>query len=105
MATYRLRNISFVDDETFVAMYNDIVDYESHLAKFTKIPPTKVPDKEIITVAASSIDNTMKKAVIEFNKTSDKYRVFIQDYSEYNSQEDYTAARIAIEDVNKSIKN
>lgn len=91
LATYRLRNVSFMDENTFMAMYNDIVDYETHFAKFTKIPPSEVPDKEVITIAASSVDNTLKKEVIEFNKTSEDYRVTIQDYSEYNSQEDYTA--------------
>lgn len=90
LATYRLNDISFVDEDTFIAKYNDIVDYDTHMAKFTKIPPNQVPDKEVITVAASSIDNTMKKEVIEFNKTSDEYRIMIQDYSEYNTQEDYT---------------
>lgn len=90
LATYRLNDISFMDEDTFVAKYNDIVDYETHMAKFTKIPPNQVPDKEIITVAANAIENTIKKEVIEFNKTSDEYRIMIQDYSEYNSQEDYS---------------
>lgn len=97
LATYRLRNISFVDNETFYAMYNDIVDYETHFAKFTLIPPSKVPDKDIITVAASSIDNTIKKEVIEFNKTSDDYRVVVKDYSEYDTLEDYTAGNKQLE--------
>lgn len=93
LATYRLRNISFMDEEHFIAMYNDIVDYESHFAKFEKVAPKDVPDKEILTIAATSIENTLKKEVIDFNKSSDKYRVVIEDYSEYNSQEDYTAGR------------
>ncbi len=92
LATYRLQNVSFMDKNTFVAAYNDIVDYETHIAKFTKIPPSEVPDKEIITVAASGVDTTLKKEIIEFNKASDQYRVTLLDYSEYNSLEDYTLA-------------
>ncbi len=91
LATYRVRNISFIDNENFVAVYNDIIDSTSHLASFTKVPPEEVPDKEGLTLAVYYTDTEITKRVIEFNKASDKYRILVKDYSQYATYEDYEA--------------
>lgn len=92
LAAYRLRNIAFMNQDNFIAMYNDIVDYDSHIARFTKIPADQVPDKDVLTVATGNyIDNQLKQAVVDFNKTNEQYRITITDYSEYNVVGDYTA--------------
>lgn len=91
LATYRVRNISFTDSETFVAVYNDIVDGTNHLASFTRIPPEEVPDKEGLTLASYYTDTDVTRRVIEFNKSSDKYRILVKDYSQYATYEDYSA--------------
>ena len=91
LATYRIRNISFTDREHFVAVYNDIIDGENVLASFTKVAPEDVPDKEGLTLATYYTDTDVTKRVIEFNKSSDKYRILIKDYSQYTTYEDYEA--------------
>ncbi len=42
-------------------------------------------------MACMYLDSTLRGAIINFNKTSDSYRVEVTDYSEYNTGEDYTA--------------
>lgn len=91
LASYRLRNITFMDADNFIAMYNDLVDYEYHIANFVRIPAEQVPDKDVITVATSYMDNELKQAVVDFNKTNEQYRIVTTDYSEYNTIEDYNA--------------
>ena len=37
------------------------------------------------------VDYSTQKAVIDFNRSNDKYRVDLIDYSEYNTEDDYNA--------------
>ena len=39
LATYSVRNVTFVDSERFIATYNDIIEYDNHVAVFTHVPP------------------------------------------------------------------
>lgn len=91
LATYRLRNITFTDPEHFVALYNDIINGENRMATFEKVAPEDVPDKEGLTLATYYTDAEVTSKVIDFNKSSDKYRILIHDYSQYSTYEDYNA--------------
>lgn len=96
LATFGLRNVQFVDKDTFIAMYNDIVDYQVHFAKFDKVPARKVPNKQTLVVAVSGVENTFRKEVVAFNKSSEDYRIVIKDYSELNSSENALAGNEAL---------
>ena len=91
LATYRVRNVTFIDNEHFIAMYNDIVDYANHVASFAKVPPEEVPDREVMVMAAYGKDTEVTKKIIEFNQTNEKYRIKVDDYSEYATNEDWYA--------------
>ena len=91
LATYRLRNITFTDPEHFIALYNDIINGDSRLATFVKVAPEDVPDKEGLTLATYYTDTEVTGKVIDFNKSSDKYRILIHDYSQYSTYDDYNA--------------
>lgn len=52
---------------------------------------SQVPQKEKIVYGAMWMDSNVKKAIIDFNKTSDKYRITVKEYGE--GVEDYQAAR------------
>jgi len=62
------------------------------LALLTRIPDDELAQKMILTIASvNSISSlTLKKAVVMFNRQSDKYRVIIDDYSIYNTNDDIT---------------
>lgn len=80
-----------VSDTQFVASYYDSTDYLSRIAVFDYVDPASIPDKKAMTLACYWMDNRLKKRVIEFNKTSELYRISIMDYSQYSTDEDYMA--------------
>lgn len=47
--------------------------------------------KTELTLATQYLSWEMKSAVIAFNRKSDKIRIAVKDYSEYNTDDDYTA--------------
>ena len=91
LPTGRVRNICFRDSEHFIAIYNDIIEYENHISIFTRVAPENVPDREALTMAMYGTDTEVKKAVIEFNRSSDKYKILVVDYSQYATNEDWEA--------------
>ncbi len=91
LATYRVNSVVFTDENTFIAMYNDIIEYDMHMASFVRIPPEEVPDRDTLTLAVYGKGTDLTKAVINFNQTNDQYRITVVDYSQYSTPEDYQA--------------
>lgn len=56
-------------------------DDGTHLVLYTKVDPADIEDKTVITFGASYIDDNIKKAAIEFNKTNKEYKIEFKDYS------------------------
>lgn len=68
-------------------------DYELEQTKFglfNKVDPSTIKDKNIITLACCWLDNDMRRRVVEYNKTSEEYRIRVEDYSRYNTSGDYS---------------
>lgn len=64
---------------------------DAELVLLSKVPYESVPHKEVLTMAVMYLDYELRNSVIDFNRSNDKYRVEITDYSEYNTEEDYSA--------------
>lgn len=88
-----LSYVRIVDDKHFVAMYNDIYDWNQNCAYFTYVDPKDIPDRESLILGGLYIDSDVKARVIEFNKTSDRYRITLKDYQDYNVSGDQTAGQ------------
>lgn len=72
--------IKVIDSDTMLGTsYTD--DGKTVFTKYTKVDPSQVKEKEIITMGAMYIDDNMKNAAIAFNKSNDKYQIDIKDYS------------------------
>lgn len=56
-----------------------------------KTPRSEVKEKTILTMATMWLDYDLRKQLLTFNKANPDYRIEIMDYSEYNTQEDWTA--------------
>lgn len=91
LATYRVGSVVFTGEDTFIGLYNDIVEYDTHIAAFTHVAPDDVPDKEVLTLATYYRNTDLSKKVVEFNKASETLRITVKDYSEYSTQDDYSA--------------
>ena len=83
-----LYQISFVDENTFVAYYYG--DEGVKLSKFTKVAPEDVIEKTELTLGCYYLDHNVKKKLVEFNKNSNEYRINIRDYGIYDTMDDYT---------------
>ena len=87
--TYSLENVTFINDKEFIASYNDSFTWTNHVAKFTYVDPTTIPDKITLVLGCNYLNSDIRKDVIDFNKTNNQYRITIKDYSIYNTAEDY----------------
>lgn len=81
-----------LSDTSFLAVYYE--DYDSGLKAgiFNYVDPKDVPDKSVLVLAGSYINDAVKKRVIDFNRSSEQYRIVVKDYDSYNSYEDYQAS-------------
>ncbi len=63
------------------------------IINMTKQPYDSVAHKEELTLAVMYLDQQVKEQIIKYNRTSDKYRVVVKDYSEYNTEDDWSAGQ------------
>lgn len=89
--TYTLYQIVEISETEFLGTYYDQTDYKQNISLFTYVDPSEIADKAVLKLAAYYIPTSIKKRVIDFNKTSEKYRIIISDYSLYATTDDYLA--------------
>ncbi len=65
----------------------------TELATLRRESAAAAPQKEHLTLAALYLDEGLKKEVIDFNRHSDTCRIDLKYYSEYNTENDYSAGR------------
>lgn len=68
---------------------NDKAKHE--LVMMASVPRSSLPEKTILTYATLDLGWDMRKKIIDFNKTNDKYRIEIRDYSQMNTGDDNAA--------------
>lgn len=91
LPTNNMRYIQIVDDQHFAAVYNDINNWETKLGYFTYVDPADIPDREVLVLGGEYFSSDLKSRVIDFNKTNDRYRITLKDYSIYNTNDDWNA--------------
>ena len=70
------------------------------LSFIDRVPEDQVVEKKMLRMAVSYASYSLRTAVIDFNKASDTYRITIDDYSRFNTDENYSAG---IEKLNSDI--
>lgn len=91
-AIWGLNSVMAVNEKEFYGSYESLDGGNSGLAKFTKLDPSEVKEKKILTLAMAYTDWGIRSEVIKFNKNNDEYRISIQDYSSmYATEADYNA--------------
>lgn len=50
----------------------------------TKVDPSTIADKQLITISALYLDYRIKQQIVEFNKTNDKYQIEVTTYNYYD---------------------
>lgn len=83
------------EDGSVVVVINeydsDDENYDITLATISLVPYDSVPHKQEITLAAQYIQWDMRSKVVKFNRHNDQYRIVVKDYSEFNTEDDYSA--------------
>ncbi len=85
-----MNNICFIDNEHFMASYNN-EDYQTVVGMFTRVDPKDIPDKITLVLGCNYLNSEFRSRVVDFNKTNEKYRIMIKDYSQYATNDDYMA--------------
>ncbi len=90
-----LNGYALLPDGRVVAFLYDW-DSESGTSKMqmvtlTRVDASTLPEKTAITLACLYLDWDLREEIVEFNKASEQYRIVVNDYSEYNTEDDYTA--------------
>lgn len=83
-------NIKALSETQFIGSYYD-ADWNYQVASFAKVPADEVVDRYIMTMACYYTSNELRKHVVEFNRSHEEVRITLNDYSMYNSEEDYEA--------------
>ena len=78
----------FLDENTFVAYYYD--DEGVQLSKFVKVAAEDVVEKIELTLGCYYLNQDVKQKLVEFNKNSNQYKIYIHDYAAYDTMNDYT---------------
>ena len=93
LAANELSHVQIVDDQHFVAIYNDLANWAQKCAYFTYVDPASIQDRAELALGGLYIGTDVKAKVIQFNKTSEQYRITLKDYNVYNTSEDWTAGQ------------
>ena len=82
-----------LDENSFIGTYNEWTRDKSqfNICKYTKVDPSEIKDKEVLSLGCVYIDSNLRKFVVDFNKSSDEYRINVVEYSSYNTNDDYMA--------------
>ena len=86
---------SFLPDGRVVVVTREWVrpsdNSKVELAIMTATDRSQLPEKTTLTYATMYLGYDVRSQIIEFNKTSDKYRIEVRDYSEFATAEDSAA--------------
>ena len=83
--------MAVVSADEFIAAGWDNDSQTDIVTHFTRIPDDQVVQKTIITMSTPILYYDIRRKIIKFNKSSDTYRIVVTDYSQYNTDDDYSA--------------
>ncbi len=66
---------------------------DTEFVTLSRVPADSLPPKQTLTMAVMYLDYDMSDRLIEFNRKSDSVRIELRDYSEYNTEDDYSAGQ------------
>lgn len=88
----------FLDDGRILLCFYDYESSQNDILMLSKVDPSTVKEKYVITVGGRYIDYQIKRALLKFNRTSDEYKVVFKDYSKYdNESNNYNGAYEALD--------
>jgi len=95
IAADQLENISILPDGRIICT-NTRWSQTTHEQQFelfilTRFPYSELPERIVLTLAAVWLDWNLRPLVVQFNRTNPTYRIQVIDYSEFNTDDDWSA--------------
>lgn len=90
-----LTGISILSHDKVLAFQNDYSSDESfaNLINMDYMEITPENQRTVLKMAVMWLEYSTRNAVLKFNRTNTQYRIEVVDYSEYNTEEDYSAGQ------------
>lgn len=90
MLCHNLYSLIEVNEKQFFGCYQEEDTGQTQFGIFNKVDPSTIKDKKVLTLACYWLDEDIRRRVVEYNKTSEEYRIRIEDYNLYNTADDYS---------------
>ncbi|MCM1189560.1 MAG: extracellular solute-binding protein [bacterium] len=78
-----------LSDQSFLGVYTESWGEGMKAGLFTYVDPGDIQDKAVIVLAGDWVDYDLRKRAIDFNTTSEDYRIVIREYDIYDTYDDY----------------
>ena len=95
--------VAVLEDGRIFVYYQDYTNNESEIMLLTKTEASTVVQKEIITYGVFGLDYNIREIIVKFNKSNEKYRISVRDYSENIDRNSETGYVDAITRMNNDI--
>lgn len=89
----QMNGYQMLDDGSIVGVVSDWSQEHvtSEMVTLKQVPASSLPKKETLTLAVMYLDYQVQSKIIDFNRHSDTTRIQVKDYSEFNTEEDFSA--------------
>lgn len=64
---------------------------QTQIILLTRVDASTLPEKTTLTLACMYLDYNLRSQIVKFNQKNQQYRIVVKDYSDYNTENDYTA--------------
>ena len=89
----QMNGFQMLDNGSIIGIISDWSKEQvsNEMVTLNLVPASSLPKKETLTLAVMYMDYQVQNKIIDFNRHSDTTRIQVKDYSEFNTEEDYTA--------------
>ncbi len=88
-----LSGISVQSFDKLVAVEYNWDENSSSIVELNRVEVTPENQRTELTMAVMWMSWEIRHAVLNFNRSNTEYRIVVQDYSEYNTEDDYSAGQ------------
>jgi len=88
-----LRNLTILSDGRILVMSQTWGSDgpNNEIIYLTKVPYSELPERIVLTLATFYLDGNIRSEVVKFNRASTTHRIKVNDYSEFNTEDDWNA--------------
>lgn len=90
--TYSMNGYCVVDETNIRFLFSEDGG-EVEFGTLTRVPYSELPVRQTITIGGQYLNYNIRNLVSKFNRTNENYRISFIDYSQYNSDDNPSAAQ------------